>query len=124
VQNRVGHICCEASNRGAGKIPWQQFENVIVLGEEFYKEVVAHPIPTELEAVKVLSGAPAILDLFMWLCYRCFVSRGDESIPLFGQYGLTAQLGSVDYSRPRRFRGMLEQWLGGFERFGQSVPRI
>ena len=24
---------------------------------------------------------------FMWLCYRCFVSRGQESIPLFGQYG-------------------------------------
>jgi len=30
---------------------------------------------------------------FMWLCYRCFVSRGQESIPLFGQYGLTTQLG-------------------------------
>jgi hypothetical protein len=99
-------------NRGVGKIPWQQFENIIVLSEEFYKEVLAHPIPTDLEAVKVLSGAPAVLDLFMWLCYRCFVSNGEEAIPLFGQYGLAHQLGSVEYSRPRRFRAMIEQWLG------------
>ena len=28
------------------KVPWQYFENVIVLSEEFYKEVIAHPIPT------------------------------------------------------------------------------
>jgi len=100
-------------NRGtAGDGRWQHFENVIVLSEEFYQEILAHPIPTDLEAVKVLSGAPAILDLFMWLCYRCFVSRQEESIPLFGKFGLTAQLGSVDYSRPRRFRAMLDQWLG------------
>ena len=91
---------------------WQHFENIIVLSEEFYREVLAHPIPTDLEAVKVLSGAPAILDLFMWLCYRCLLSRIEESIPLFGKYGLTAQLGSVEYSRPRRFRAMLDQWLG------------
>ena len=96
----------------AGSAPGRQFENIIVLSEEFYHEVLAHPIPTDLEAVKVLSGAPAVLDLFMWLCYRCFVSKGEESIPLFGRYGLASQLGSVEYSRPRRFRAMLDQWLG------------
>jgi hypothetical protein len=47
----------------------------------------------------------------MWLTYRCFVAKGQERIPLFGDFGLTAQLGSVEYSRPRRFRAMLEQWL-------------
>ena len=93
-------------------MPWQCFENIMVLSEEFYKEVIAHPIPTDLEAVKVLSGAPAVLDLFIWLCYRCFVSKGEESIPLFGKFGLANQLGSVEYSRPRRFRAMLDQWLG------------
>ncbi|MBV8832887.1 MAG: replication initiator protein A, partial [Acidobacteriaceae bacterium] len=44
-----------------------QFENVIVLSDEFYREIAAHPIPADLEAVKVLAGAPAVLDLFMWL---------------------------------------------------------
>ena len=48
----------------------------------------------------------------MWLCYRCFVSKGEESIPLFGQYGVAGQVGSVEYSRRRRFRAMIDQWLG------------
>jgi hypothetical protein len=87
------------------------FENEIVLSDEFYKEVIAHPIPTDLEAVRVLSSAPAILDLFMWLSYRCFFAKGRESIPLFGAFGLVHELGSIEYSRPRRFRAMLNQWL-------------
>jgi hypothetical protein len=32
-----------------------QFENVIVLSDEFYREIVAHPIPADMEAVKVLA---------------------------------------------------------------------
>jgi hypothetical protein len=88
-----------------------QFENVIVLSDEFYREITSHPIPTDLEAVKVLAGAPAALDLFMWLSYRCFVAAGHEAIPLFGERGLANQLGSVEYSRPRRFCQKLEQWL-------------
>ena len=32
-----------------------EFENVIVLSDEFYHEITAHPIPTDLEAVKVLA---------------------------------------------------------------------
>jgi Plasmid encoded RepA protein len=53
-----------------------QFENVIALSDEFYREIVAHPIPADLEAVKVLAGAPAVVDLFMWLSYRCFLAKG------------------------------------------------
>ena len=89
----------------------ERFENVIVLSDEFYSEIMNHPIPTDIDAVKVLASAPAVLDLFMWLAYRCFLSKGEERIPLFGAFGLTAQLGSVEYTRPRRFRAMLEQWL-------------
>ncbi len=95
----------------SGETPPAECENVIVLSEEFYREVIAHPIPTDLEAVKVLVAAPAVLDLFMWLSYRCFTAQGEERIPIFGSAGLTAQLGSVEYSRPRRFRAKLEQWL-------------
>ena len=73
--------------------------------------MAAHPIPTDIEAVKIFASAPAVLDLFVWLSYRCFIAKGEERVPLFGNYGLTAQLGSVEYTRPRRFRAMLEQWL-------------
>lgn len=32
-------------------------------------------------------------------------------MPLFGEFGLVSQLGSVEYARPRRFREKLEGWL-------------
>jgi len=88
-----------------------QFQNVIVLSDEFFHEILQHPIPTDLEAVKALSDSAAVLDVFMWLSYRCFIAKGEESIPLFGPFGLAAQIGSVQYARPRRFRENLESWL-------------
>ncbi len=97
-------------------------ENVITLTDEFYAEIVGHPIPADLEAIKILAGAPALLDLFMWLSYRCFVANGAEVIPLFGPYGLTQQLGCVEYSRPSRFRAMLEQWLRTIRQLWPECP--
>ncbi len=99
-----------------------QFENVIVLSDEFYREVVAHPIPADLEAVNVLAAAPAVLDLFMWLSYRCFMAKGMEDIPLFGPYGLANQIGSTEYARPRRFREKLEQWLDSIRLLWPECP--
>jgi len=87
-----------------------EFENVIVLSDEFYAEIQSHPIPSDLNAVRVLSGAPAVLDVFMWLSYRCFVSKSEE-LPIFGQRALVVQLGNVEYARPRKFREKLEHWL-------------
>jgi hypothetical protein len=100
----------------------EDFENVIVLSDEFYQEVIAHPIPTDLDAVKVLAAAPAVLDLFMWLSYRCFVAKGPETIPIFGAYGLISQIGSVEYSRERRFAAKLEQWLTTIRVMWPSCP--
>lgn len=102
--------------------PSESVGNVVVLSDEFFAEALAHPIPADLEAVRVLAAAPAVLDLFLWLSYRCFVAKGDESVPLFGEWGLTSQLGSVEYSRPRRFRAMLEQWLTTIRALWPSCP--
>jgi hypothetical protein len=50
------------------------FQNII-LSHEFFNEVMSHPIPTDMEAAKALSRSPAVLDLFMWLAYRCLVAN-------------------------------------------------
>ncbi len=86
-------------------------QNMIVLSEEFYREILSHPIPADLEAAKALSSSPAVLDLYMWLSYRCFAAKGEERVPLFGDFGLVNQLGSATYARPRKFRERLERWL-------------
>ena len=86
-------------------------QNMIVLTEEFYREIQDHPIPMDLEAAKALSSTSAALDLFTWLSYRCFNAKGEERVPLFGAAGLANQLGNVSYSRPRKFREKMGQWL-------------
>jgi hypothetical protein len=87
------------------------FENTIVLSDEFFHEVMAHPIPTDLEVVKLLASSPGISDLFVWLSYRCFTAKSKESIPIFGDFGLVQQIGTAEYTGPRRFRQRLNQWL-------------
>ena len=87
------------------------YQNMIVLSDEFFREIHSHPIPRDLEAAKALSSSPAALDLFMWLGYRCFTAKGPERVPLFGNFGLVNQLGSSDYVRPRKFRERLDRWL-------------
>jgi hypothetical protein len=99
-----------------------EFENTITLSDEFYREIIAHPIPTDLAAVKVLASAPAVLDMFMWLTYRCFVAKGPESMPIFGPSGLVRQIGSVEYSRERRFVAKLEQGLAVIHVMWPSYP--
>lgn len=101
-----------------------EFANVVILSEEFYREISEHPIPADLEAVKVLASAPAVLDLFVWLTYRCFSAKGPERIPLFGSFGLAQQLGCVEYSRPRRFRAMLDQWLASIRSLWPDCPAV
>ncbi len=86
-------------------------ENVIVLSDEFFREIIEHPIPTDLEVVRLLAASPGALDLYLWITYRSFTAKTPQSIPLFGPQGLHAQLGCTEYSRPRRFRAMLVQWL-------------
>lgn len=109
------------------RVPGQQplsaeFETVIVLSDEFYQELTSHPVPNDLDAVKVLAASPAVLDLFMWLSYRCFTAKGEESIPLFGDFGLANQIGTTDYSGPRRFRAMIEQWLNSIRALWPECP--
>jgi Plasmid encoded RepA protein len=89
----------------------ERLENVTVLSDEFFQEIMENPIPADLEVVKLLSSAPAVLDLFVWLSYRCFTSKGTERIPIFGPFGLVQQLGAVEYARARKFREKLHQWL-------------
>jgi hypothetical protein len=82
---------------------------------------MAHPVPTDLEVVKVLTASPRLLDFFMWLSYRSFVAKSEEAIPIFGSFGLAAQIGSVEYARPRRMRDKLNEWLETIRLMGAAM---
>ena len=48
------------------------WESKIELGEKFFEEILAHPIPIDLHILKAMKRSPLGLDLYLWLTYRTF----------------------------------------------------
>jgi hypothetical protein len=96
--------------------------NIISLSYSFWQEIQAHPIPVDLNVVRGLTNNPGCLDLYMWLVWRCFSAKRTEEIPLFGSYGLAAQLGVFDYTRDRNFRKRLREWLKTVSLYWPACP--
>ena len=46
------------------------WQSNIRLGEEFFKEIIAHPIPLDMRILKVMKRSSLGLDLYMWLSYK------------------------------------------------------
>jgi len=86
-------------------------ENVISLSEAFYREIDQHRIPVEREVIAALAHAPGMLDFYVWVVWKSWTLNGRTvQVPLFGNCGLTSQLGSTEYSARRRFRQTITEW--------------
>ena len=48
------------------------WDSTIRLGEEFFNEIIAHPIPLDLNILRAVKRSPLGLDLYLWLTYRTF----------------------------------------------------
>src|SRR5205085_2248759 len=66
----------------------------------FFDEVVSHPVPVDLRALRALKRSPLALDIYCWLGYRMSYLRCPTVIPW---QVLALQFGS-DYKRTRAFR--------------------
>jgi hypothetical protein len=86
-------------------------ENLVTLSAPFWEELKNHPIPVDADVVRVLADNPGCLDLYTWLTWRCYQAKSAERIPLFGPFGLAAQLGVQEYARERKFRERIRGWL-------------
>ena len=51
------------------------WDSKIELGEKFFNEIIAHPIPLDLNILKRLKRSPLGLDLYLWLTYRTFTLK-------------------------------------------------
>ena len=47
----------------------------IRLGEEFFSEIIRHPVPLDMNILRALKRSSLGLDLYMWLAYRTFTLR-------------------------------------------------
>lgn len=76
------------------------WRSTVTLSEQFFREVIEHPIPVDLRALKALKKSPMALDIYCWLTYRASYAKKPSAIPW---QALAMQFGS-DYSRLRDFK--------------------
>ena len=48
------------------------WESTIRLGEDFFQEILRHPVPLDMNTLKALKRSSLGLDLYIWLVYRTF----------------------------------------------------
>ena len=82
------------------------WQSSVTLTEAFFSEVVSHPVPVDMRALKVLKKSPLALDTYCWLTYRASYAKRPSIIPWSA---LALQFGS-DYAELRFFkRAFLEE---------------
>lgn len=76
------------------------WQSTVTLSEAFYNEVIAHPVPVDMRALKALKKSPLALDAYCWLTYRASYAKRPSVIPWSA---LALQFGS-DYKLVRQFK--------------------
>ena len=82
------------------------WDSTIRLGEEFFNEIIAHPIPLDMHTLRALKRSPLGLDLYFWLVYRTFTLKAPLTLSwkqLFRQFGADPAKASK-HSSVNRFR--------------------
>lgn len=101
-----------------------KWNNRVTLSQSFWDELREHPIPVDAEVVRLLARNPGCLDLYTWLTWRCHQAKQQERVPLFGTYGLANQLGVQTFTRERKFRERINDWLKLVRLYWPECPAV
>ena len=67
------------------------WESKIRLGEDFFNEIINHPVPIDMNTLTALKRCALGLDLYLWLTYRTFSLRAPQRLTwrqVYRQFGL------------------------------------
>jgi hypothetical protein len=91
------------------------WESTLILGQEFFDEIIDAPIPIDMRALKALKQSSMAIDIYCWLTYRMSYLKHKTKIPwvlLQMQFG-------ANYKDVRQFRRrFLEQLRKVFTVYG------
>ena len=79
---------CWNERKANERVLW---ESKIELDEKFFKEIISHPIPLDMNTLKALKRCALGLDLYLWLAYRTFTLKFPLRLTwrqLYRQFGL------------------------------------
>ena len=66
------------------------WESKIELSEDFFNEIIRHPVPLDMNTLTALKRSSLGLDLYLWLTYRTFALRAPQRLTwqqLYRQFG-------------------------------------
>ena len=67
------------------------WESKLRLGEDFFNEIIQHPVPIDMNTLTSLKRCSLGIDLYLWLVYRTFPLRAPQRIAwrqVYRQFGL------------------------------------
>ena len=106
--------------RPAAPVLW---DSTIQLGEKFFQEIIAHPVPIDLNILKAIKRSPIGLDLYLWLTYRTFTLKHPLRLSwkqLYRQFGADpAKVGT--HSTVKSFRLAC---LREFKKISRAWPEL
>ena len=82
------------------------WESKIRLGEDFFNEIISHPVPLDMNTLTALKRCALGLDLYLWLVYRTFPLRAPQRITwrqIYRQFGVEPSRAS-DNDTVQKFR--------------------
>ena len=123
-------------NHADAPILW---DSTIELGEKLFAEIIACPVPLDMNVLKAMKRSPLGLDVYLWLTYRMFGLKSPLRLSwrqLYRQFGSTVKsdVRTVDYFRKdvvRELRKLHTAWPElsyrlptGFLELRPTPPRI
>ena len=66
------------------------WDSKIYLGEQFFNEIINHPVPIDMNTLTALKRCSLGLDLYLWLTYRTFSLRAPQQLTwrqVYRQFG-------------------------------------
>ena len=66
------------------------WESKIELSEDFFNEIIRHPVPLDMNTLTALKRSSLGLDLYLWLVYRIFTLKSPQRLTwrqLYRQFG-------------------------------------
>ena len=75
------------------------WDSKIELGEKFFKEIINHPVPIDMNTLTALKRCSLGLDLYLWLVYRTFPLRARATDHLAADVPVSLAYGPLQIQR-------------------------
>ena len=82
------------------------WDSKLRLGEDFFNEIIQHPVPIDMNTLTALKRSPLGLDLYLWLVYRTFTLKSPLRLTwkqVYRQFGVAPDNAS-DHRTVQDFR--------------------